>query len=66
MDGDILEGMYFCLKNMQKLQERPEALKHEVFDTIFEMGELKEKDEETRYKIIENKTKEREKKNKRI
>ena len=63
LDDDILEGMYFCLKNMQKLQERPEALKHEVFDTIFEMGELLEMDEDTRYKIIENMTTERDLKN---
>ena len=63
LDGDVLEGMYFCLKNMQKLQERPEALKHEVFDTIFEMGELLEMDEDTRYKIIENMTTERDLKN---
>ena len=63
LDGDILEGMYFCLKNMPKLQERPNALKHGVFDTIFEMGELLEMDEVTRDKILENMTTERDLKN---
>ena len=63
LDGDILEGMYFCLKNLPKLQERPNALKHGVFDIIFEMGELLEMDEVTRDKILENMTTERDLKN---
>ena len=63
MDGDILEGLYFCLKNLPKLQERPNALKHGVFDIIFEMGELLEMDEVTRDKILENMTTERDLKN---
>lgn len=63
LDDDILEGMYFCLKNMSKLQERPDALKHGVFDTIFGIGELLEMDEVTRYKILENMTTERDLKN---
>ena len=32
LDGDVLEGMYFCLKNMPQLKERPLALKHGVFE----------------------------------
>ena len=63
LDGNVLEGMYFCLKNMPLLQERPNALKHEVFDIIFEIGELLEMDEETRNKILENMTTERDLKN---
>ena len=63
LDGDVLEGMYFCLKNMPLLQERPDALKHGVFDTIFEISELLEMDEETRDKILENMTTERDLKN---
>ena len=63
LDGDILEGLYFCLKNLPKLQERPNALKHGVFDIIFEMGELLEMDEVTRDKILENMTTERDLKN---
>ncbi len=63
LDGDVLEGMYFCLKNMPRLQERPNALKHGVFDTIFEIGELLEMDEVTRDKILENMTTERDLKN---
>ncbi len=63
LDGDVLEGMYFCLKNMSKLQERPDALKHGVFDTIFGIGELLGMDEMTREKILENMTTERDLKN---
>lgn len=63
LDGDVLEGMYFCLKNMSKLQERPDVLKHGVFDTIFRIGELLEMDEVTRDKILENMTTERDLKN---
>ena len=40
LDGNILEGMYFCLKNMHLLQERPKALTHDVFDKMFSTGEL--------------------------
>ena len=45
LDGSILEGMCFCLKNMPKLRARPDALKHKVFDTIFTTCELLEMDE---------------------
>ena len=48
---------------MPLLQERPNALKHGVFDIIFEIGELLEMDEETRNKILENMTTERDLKN---
>lgn len=63
LDGNILEGMYFCLRNMSKLQTRPDVLKHEVFDTIFTTCELLEMDEDTRYEILENMTTERDLKN---
>ena len=59
LDGDVLEGMYFCLKNMPLLHSRPNALNHGVFDTIFELSELLEMDEYTRDKIIDNMTTER-------
>ena len=63
LDGSIIDGMYFCLRNMYKLQSRPNALMHEVFDTIFTISELIEMDDETREKIIENMTTERDLKN---
>ena len=63
LDGDVFEGMCFCLKNMPFLQNRPEALTHSVFDTIFRISELLEMDEETRYKILENMTTERDLRN---
>ena len=48
---------------MSKLKVRPEALKHEVFDTIFTTCELLEMDEYTRYEILEKMTTERDLKN---
>ena len=61
--SDILEGMYFCLKNMAKLQDRPESLKHEVFGKIFKISELYNMDEETRNKVLDNMTTERDLRN---
>ena len=63
LTGDVLEGMYFCLKNMSQLQERPVALTHGIFDKIFGISELLVMDEDTRDKIIENMTTERDLKN---
>ena len=63
LDGNILEGMYFCLKNMQLLQSRPEALTHKVFDKIFKVSEFLEMDEEIRAKILDNMTTERDLRN---
>ena len=55
--------MYFCLKNMAALKERPEALEHNVFKKIFEMSELLNMDEETRSKVIDKMTTERDLRN---
>lgn len=63
LDGNVLEGMYFCLKNMAFLNHRPEVLTHSVFDTIFRISELLKMDEETRDKILENMTTERDLRN---
>ena len=63
LDGDVLEGMYFCLKNMPTLQDKPEALTHDVFDKIFSITEFLNMDEETRAKIRKNMTTERDFKN---
>ena len=63
LDGNILEGMYFCLKNMAALKERPEALEHNVFKKIFEMSELLNMDEVTRSKVIDKMTTERDLRN---
>ena len=63
LDGNILEGMYFCLKNMPTLQNRPETLTHKVFDKIFKVSEFLEMDENTRAKILDNMTTERDLRN---
>lgn len=63
LDGNVLEGMYFCLKNMSQLQNKPESLTHKVFDKIFEVSEFLEMDEETRAKILDNMTTERDLRN---
>lgn len=59
LDGSILEGMCFCLKNMYRLKERPNALTHTVFDKIFGVSEFLEMEEDTREKILSNMTTER-------
>ena len=51
LSGDILEGMYFCFKNMAILTDRPEVLEHDVFRKIFEVSELLNMDEVTRLKL---------------
>lgn len=63
LSGDILEGMYFCFKNMAILTDRPEVLEHDVFRKIFEVSELLNMDEVTRLKVIEKMTTERDLRN---
>ena len=63
LDGNILEGMYFCFKNMAKLDERPKVLTHEIFKKIFEVSELYNMDEVTREKVIDKMTTERDLRN---
>lgn len=63
LDGNILEGMYFCFKNMAFLKERPEILTHDVFIKIFEVSELLNMDDQTRSKVLEKMTTERDLRN---
>jgi predicted transposase/invertase (TIGR01784 family) len=63
LDGDVLEGMYFCMKNMTRLDSRPQVLDHEVFKKMFEVSELLNMDEKTRSNVIENMTTERDLRN---
>ena len=63
LDGDILEGMYFCLKNMTKLDGCPEVLTHEVFKKMFDISELLNMDEDTRSKVLIKMTTERDLRN---
>ena len=63
LNGDVLEGMCFCLKNMSSLQDRPQALTHSVFDKIFGVCQFVEMSEELRDKILEKMTTERDLKN---
>ena len=63
LDGNILEGMYFCFKNMASLQARPEVLSHKVFTRIFKESELFKMDSETRDKVRERMTTERDLRN---
>ena len=63
LDGNILEGMYFCFRNMSRLAERPDILGHKVFGKIFEVTELLNMDEVTRSKIIGKMTTERDLRN---
>ena len=63
LDGNILDGMYFCFKNMSILKERPDALEHDVFRKIFRISELYNMDEDTRSKVLEKMTTERDLRN---
>ena len=63
LDGDVLEGMYFCMKNMTRLDSRPQVLDHEVFKKMFAVSELLNMDEITRSNVIENMTTERDLRN---
>lgn len=63
LSGDILEGMYFCFKNMVHLKERPDILEHEVFKKIFEVSELLNMDDVTRSKVLDKMTTERDLRN---
>ena len=63
LDGDILEGMYFCLKNMAMLDGCPEVLTHEVFKKMFDISELLNMDEDTRSKVLIKMTTERDLRN---
>ena len=63
LDGNVLEGMYFCFKNMAVLEERPEVLSHQVFTKIFEVSELYNMDKDTRNKVLYNMTTERDLRN---
>ena len=63
LDGNVLEGMYFCFKNMPNLTERPDVLGHEVFKKIFDVTELLNMDSVTRSKLLEKMTTERDLRN---
>ena len=63
LDGNILEGMFFCFKNMAVLDERPKVLTHDIFSKIFEVSELYNMDQETRDKVIHKMTTERDLRN---
>ena len=59
LDGNILEGMYFCFKNIAILDERPGVLDHQIFRRIFEVTELYNMDQVTRNKVLDKMTTER-------
>ena len=63
LDGNILEGMYFCFKNMTALESRPKVLDHQVFAKIFEASELYNMDKITRDKVLHKMTTERDLRN---
>ena len=63
LDGNILEGMYFCFKNMAELESRPEVLDHHVFTKIFDVTELYNMDQDPRDKVIHKMTTERDLRN---
>lgn len=63
LDGSILEGIYFCFKNMPSLERKPDILSHEVFTKMFEFSELYNMDQLTRNKVLNRMTTERDLRN---
>ncbi len=63
LNGDVLDGIYYCLKHMPSMDSRPEVLGHEIFRKIFEVSELLGMDEVMRSKILEKMTTERDLRN---
>lgn len=63
LDKDILEGIYFCLKNMYRLTERPRQLEHDIFKKIFEIAELANMEDNKRFEILSKMTTERDLRN---
>ncbi len=63
LDGNVLEGMYFCFKNMTTLEDRPEVLSHQIFSKIFEVSRLYNMDHNTRDKVLHKMTTERDLRN---
>jgi predicted transposase/invertase (TIGR01784 family) len=63
LDGNVLEGVYFCFKNMAALEERPKVLSHQICTKIFEVSELYNMDEYTRDKVLHKMTTERDLRN---
>ncbi len=63
LDGNVLEGMYFCFKNMSVLDNRPEVLSHKIFEKIFKVSELYNMDQNIRDKVLHKMTTERDLRN---
>ena len=63
LDGDVLEGFYFCLKNMHHLDGCPDVLEHGIFKRMFDISELIKMDEVTRSKVLMKMTTERDLRN---
>ena len=63
LDGNVLEGMYFCFKNMSVLDNRPEVLNHKIFEKIFNVSELYNMDQNIRDKVLHKMTTERDLRN---
>ena len=62
--GDnLLDGIYYCLKHMPSLNERPTNFRQDIFKRIFEISELVNMDPATRHKVIEKMTTERDLRN---
>ncbi len=47
INGNVLDGIYCCMKHMPTLNNRPDGLDHDVFRKIFEVSELLDMDEDT-------------------
>ena len=63
IQGDILEGFYYCLKHMGKLEERPLCLQHKVFEQLFMAAKVAKMTQEEYSQYVRIMTTERDRRN---
>ena len=61
--GDVLEGFYYCLKHMGKLEERPLCLQQKVFEQLFMAAKVAKMTQEEYSQYIRIMTTERDRRN---
>lgn len=63
IQGDILEGFYYCLKHMGKLEERPLCLQQKVFEQLFMAAKVAKMTQEEYSQYVRIMTTERDRRN---
>jgi predicted transposase/invertase (TIGR01784 family) len=61
--GDVLDGFYYCLKHMGKLEERPLCLQQKVFEQLFMAAKVAKMTQEEYSQYVRIMTTERDRRN---